>query len=278
LYTKYNDLIYLIKEWRPGTILKNGPTLLVNKGRKLKSLMSKNQNQIIMKRLIILLALVSAIAAVYAQNNLSKQDVYATVAAVKMNVLYVGLDNPVSIAVSGKTYDKLYATISKGTITETGNGLFKVSVSADLIGEQVNIDVSVNTNGVLQPVGSYPFRVMGVPKPESVLVGMENYKTASGYAIPYKYLKDFANKGKIGVYMGGIAYDILECTVLSYDVMQSKSGKSISVDGNTFTEELKTLINSTPGGGSLFFDKIKAKVFGNVFMLAPISVTIEKIK
>ena len=58
--------------------------------------------------------------------NLNAQDAkpVVTVSAVAMNVFYIGVDNPVSISVSGVPQDKIKATISEGTLTPKGDGMY----------------------------------------------------------------------------------------------------------------------------------------------------------
>ena len=46
----------------------------------------------------------------------------ASIALDKMNVLYIGVDNPVTIAASGGGDDKVNAVISSGSLTRVGNG------------------------------------------------------------------------------------------------------------------------------------------------------------
>lgn len=46
-----------------------------------------------------------------------------------MNVLYIGVDNPVQISVTGAPEDSLEVTISQGTITRIGKGFYSARVS-----------------------------------------------------------------------------------------------------------------------------------------------------
>ena len=49
-------------------------------------------------------------------------DPTATVSATMMNVLYAGIDNPISISVPGIPTQAVQATMSGGTLTRSGNG------------------------------------------------------------------------------------------------------------------------------------------------------------
>ena len=46
------------------------------------------------------------------------------IAADKMNVFYLGVDNPVAVAVEGISDDKLTVSIDNGTIKRTGRGAY----------------------------------------------------------------------------------------------------------------------------------------------------------
>ena len=75
----------------------------------------------ITKTLVIFLAILSNIS-LFAQT-----DATAVVAADKMNVFYIGVDNPISVAVPGIASDKLRVTVNNGTITGS-NGKYIVKV------------------------------------------------------------------------------------------------------------------------------------------------------
>ena len=76
----------------------------------------------------------------------------------KMNVFYIGVDNPVSIS-SGTGWDKTHVTMAGGTISPVGGtpGKFNVRVSA--IG---NATITVNADG---KASTYPFRIKRIPDP-----------------------------------------------------------------------------------------------------------------
>lgn len=75
----------------------------------------------------------------------------------KMNVFYIGVDNPVTIS-SGTGWDKTKVSMTGGTLTSAGGpGKFKVRVSS--LGKAT---ISVNSDG---KVSSYEFRVKNIPNP-----------------------------------------------------------------------------------------------------------------
>jgi gliding motility-associated protein GldM len=75
----------------------------------------------------------------------------------KMNVFYIGVDNPVTIS-SGTGWDKTHVSMTGGTISPAGTpGKFTVRVTTP-----GNATVSVDAD---KKVSSYPFRVKMIPNP-----------------------------------------------------------------------------------------------------------------
>ena len=73
----------------------------------------------------------------------------------KMNVFYIGVDNPITIS-SGSGWDKTHVTMTGGTLNQTnGKGIVKVTQ----IG---NAEIKVEADG---KVSSFPFRVKRIPDP-----------------------------------------------------------------------------------------------------------------
>lgn len=103
-----------------------------------------------MKIRIFLLAII-IIVSTGTFNHIRAQDAVLVIAADKMNVFYMGIDNPVSIAVSGISADKISATINNGTITGN-NGKYSVKISKS---ENAIIEVSAGE----KKVGKQEFRV-----------------------------------------------------------------------------------------------------------------------
>lgn len=75
----------------------------------------------------------------------------------KMNVFYIGVDNPVTVS-SGTGWDKTHVSMTGGTLTSAGGpGKYKVRVTT--VG---NASITVNADG---KASSYPFRIKRIPDP-----------------------------------------------------------------------------------------------------------------
>lgn len=123
----------------------------------------------------------------------------ATVSATMMNLLYAGIDNPVSISVPGFLNHQVTATMTNGSLTRQANGSWsakpsrtdqdaEITVTAAMEGRSLVVNKSrfrvrplpppspfityKNKNGVLQKYRG------GTPLPKSVLLGADGIKAA----------------------------------------------------------------------------------------------------
>ena len=83
---------------------------------------------------------------------------FATVSPTKMNVFYIGVDNPVAVSAAGVRASDLAVSMTNGTITGSG-GNYSVRVTAP-----GNTEVVVKDNRG-RTFGSFPFRIKRIPDP-----------------------------------------------------------------------------------------------------------------
>ena len=91
----------------------------------------------------------------------------ATVSADLMNVLYAGYDNPMSVSVPGVAANQLQVSMTGGTLTPKGDGKY-VARPASAGGEAV-FSVVAKTEGRLQEMGKFSFRVRKLPDPAAFI-------------------------------------------------------------------------------------------------------------
>ncbi len=96
----------------------------------------------------------------------------AVVSADKMNVFYVGVDNPVSISAPGVPKNKIKATISGEGASITGaNGVYTVRVAKP--GTKVMVTVSgQDAKGNVKTLGGMEYRVKRIPDPVAKVAGL----------------------------------------------------------------------------------------------------------
>ena len=88
----------------------------------------------------------------------------AIVSPVNMNVLYIGLDNPLEISVPGISPDQVSVRMEGGTLTKKNGTRFEARVNS---GQQAKVFVSARLpDGSTQQMGIMDFRIKRVPNPK----------------------------------------------------------------------------------------------------------------
>ncbi|HHW59121.1 MAG: gliding motility protein GldM [Bacteroidales bacterium] len=173
----------------------------------------------------------------------------ATVSADKMNVFYIGVDNPVSISVPGVPNDRVRASITNGTIIPKGNGKYIVRVSQ---GTKSVVNVTAEMNGKMMSMGSAEFRVKRVPSPIAKVAGKAggNYTKTELLANPY-VIADIEN----------FEFD-LKFDIVSYSfTYRTPAGDLLDkqVSGMRFTQDVIDIIQRSTRGSRFYIENIKAK-------------------
>ncbi|MBM3400124.1 MAG: hypothetical protein FJY15_06110 [Bacteroidetes bacterium] len=98
----------------------------------------------------------------------AKYSVFPPIAAIsadELNVFYVGLENPISVAVAGVDSRNVMVTASAGNLQNVGGGRYKVLFPVRQ-GNESWIKVSAKmTDGRIIPMGSKRFKIRNVPRP-----------------------------------------------------------------------------------------------------------------
>ena len=92
----------------------------------------------------------------------------ATISADKMNVVYAGLDNPISITVEGITSDKVSASVNNGTLTKVGNGKYMLKPGS---GRELVITATGTMPDGKAITTKQPFRIKAIPRPSGRIRG-----------------------------------------------------------------------------------------------------------
>jgi hypothetical protein len=162
-------------------------------------------------------------------------------AATNMNVLYLGIPNPIEIAVPGVTSDKVTATITNGTINKTTTG-WEVNPSSfnDLI-----LCILVNN----KIVNEKKFRVKPIPAPVAVFAGKSNGSEP----------KDALIAGTLEAELKDFLWN-LKFEIESFTFFFSGGGYDIEITskGNKLTDQMKSIISDLKRGQYITFKDIKA--------------------
>jgi gliding motility-associated protein GldM len=177
-----------------------------------------------------------------------------TVSATKMNVFYIGVDNPVEVAASGISSNDLKVTMGGsggGTISKNANGTFTVNVKTPTRpGDFANVVVSAP--GVNY---SSPFRVKPIPTPIAKLGDILGGQISQGV---FK-----AQKGLIPS-LEGFDFDA-KCQIEGYRVVRvprREDPRPAVNAGGGYKADAQAVVNQATPGDRYFFENVKCKCPG----------------
>lgn len=162
----------------------------------------------------------------------------------KMNVFYVGVDNPVEISVPGVPSSQLKASMSNGSLSQSKEGY----VARLKVPGKVTISVTANN----KPMGSKEFRVKTVPSP----VAEVNNQRGGTISIPV-----LQAQRNVVAKMENFDFD-LKFNVTSFTIStRTKDGFIIDKrsDSDKINSEQKQLLAGLTRGQKIYFEEIKAK-------------------
>lgn len=183
----------------------------------------------------------------------------ATVSATLMNVLYAGINNPVSISVPGVAMGDISAAMTNGTLVRDGDHWV---AKPQTVGQDAVITVTANMDGHSVPMAATTFRVRKLPDPTPFIA----FKDAQGNTDHYRGGKPFAKSLLMASPGLEAAIDdgLLDTpfTVISFEtVFFDSSGNALPEvsDGAQFSQRQKSQFQRLARGKRFFISRIKAK-------------------
>ena len=193
----------------------------------------------------------------------------ATVSADKMNVLYVGVDNPISISAAGIPADDLSPSISGGggSLRKVGPGKYICTVRS---AGKAKINVSAKLDGSSKNMGGMEYRVKRLPDPIAKcgkVVGEGNMNKNMLKVLP-----------GLQASMGdGFAFD-LNPQIAGFEMIVSGKGiDPIPYKSNSyaFTPQMKRIFGGLVRGNRVYFQGLKCKMpDGTTRKLSPLSIEV----
>jgi gliding motility-associated protein GldM len=195
----------------------------------------------------------------------------ATIAATEMNLLYKGIDNPMSISVPGFAASEVRVSAPGINLKSLGGGLYSAKVPSSTNNE-VTISASITKDGKTKTVGSAKFRVRSLPQPTAQLGGIPNDGLPKGRASVMAQTSILASMG------AGFAYN-LQYRVTGFKmIMAYKRRPPVMANSNNgmLTPEMQGLIRSAGADDRILFEGIRASEakYGFNANLSPIIITI----
>lgn len=172
------------------------------------------------------------------------------VSPTKMNVFYRGVDNPVSISVSGYSASDIAPSMTNGSLSRASDGyIVKPGPAAK---SMVSVTVT-NPDGSKRTMPGVEFRVKNVPDPTPVFsrkgVGDETITKA-----------ELIGGSGLIARLDNFEFD-LKFDVVSYTVSTTARGTYLTQDcrGPALTSDAKKILKDAKSGQKIYFDNIKVK-------------------
>ena len=171
----------------------------------------------------------------------------ASVAADKMNVLYRGLENPMTISFAG---------VPDSKVSVSASGLRKAGAQGKYIinppsgSQNLIVSVTATLDDGTKVNSKKSFRIKNIPNPVGKIAGKSgSVRLNKRDVTTSRVLADF----------GDFVYD-LNPTVSAFDL--TVLGETVTVSGNRLNPAAKALINNAPRRSLVIIDNIKVRVKG----------------
>lgn len=184
----------------------------------------------------------------------------ATISPTMMNVLYAGIDNPISISVPGVPMESVSASITSGSLTRKGD-VWVAHVSN--VGQECDINVTATVEGRSMSVGSMKFRIRKLPDPLPFIAVKDAKGNPSQYKGAPRRISKPALMGASGVSAAlddgilNITYQVVSFSTVSFDQMGNAIPENSS--GSHFSPRQLEQFKRLKVGKSFFITNIKAK-------------------
>ncbi|MEM9820223.1 MAG: gliding motility protein GldM [Bacteroidota bacterium] len=171
------------------------------------------------------------------------------VAATKMNVFYIGVENPVSVTAAGISSNALKVDPSGITLKKGGTSGYIVTATRP--GEAA---ITVSGGGL--KATKFPFRVKRIPDPIARLSKSSGGAMGNG---------EFKAQGGVGAFLDNFDFDA-KCKIQGYNltyVAKRQDPVESTNAGARYNAKSKRLVNQAKPGDIFYFDNVKAKCPGD---------------
>ncbi|MCB0734798.1 MAG: hypothetical protein H6608_11095 [Flavobacteriales bacterium] len=195
------------------------------------------------------------------------------VSADAMDVLYMGVFNPISIAIPGIASSELFVELEgvKGVIQHDTGISYRIKVWDR--GTAIFRIYRVLNDSSRIILGTRSFRVRPIPKPEVHWGAIENNGIPVPKAALLAQMQVFASLGS-GFVLEGVSYQISEYQFV-LDLRQKDSVISKKVYGNMIDRQIKDMVQQCESGDRVIIDMIRAKGPDGIRSLSPIILEVQ---
>ncbi|MBI3512319.1 MAG: gliding motility protein GldM [Bacteroidetes bacterium] len=165
----------------------------------------------------------------------------------KMNVFYIGVDNPITISAAGVAPGDLKPSLSGGSMRPNGKaGSYIVTVSG---GTKATLTVGATLNGVNKSMGTFEFRIKRVPDPVAYVGSIKGDGQMTK--------AELNNQSGVFAKMEGFDFD-LSFKVISFVLSVNVNGVYVEKKsvGPAINQDMKSLLAGIRPGNKVFFEQI----------------------
>ena len=173
----------------------------------------------------------------------------ATVSADKMNVFYIGVDNPVSVSVAGVSTNDIKVNGSGISMKKVSNGKYNVTASKPG-------DATITVSGGGLPATKFGYRVKRIPDPQARLSKSSGGSMGNG---------QFKAQGGVGAFLDNFDFEAT-CQIQGYNLVYvAKRQDPVEVvnRGARYNDQAKRLVNRAKPGDIYYYDNVKARCPGD---------------
>ncbi len=174
------------------------------------------------------------------------------ISADKMNVFYIGVDNPISVSAAGVSSNDLKVNIAGGggKMNKTGSNSWNITVS------QPTDDCKINVSGGGMNA-SKQFRVKRIPDPIARLGNKADGSMGNG---------EFKAQQGLIAWLDNFDFDA-KCDIQGFNLVKvAKRADPVEVtnSGGRFADKSASLVRSAKPGDTFYFENVKARCPGDV--------------
>jgi gliding motility-associated protein GldM len=187
----------------------------------------------------------------------------AVVSPDKMNVLYIGVENPLSVSAPGVPLDKIHINMSSGSYTGSG-GHYEAKVTS---AGEATVSISAEINGKSTALGSSKFRIKRIPDPVAQFAGRNGGTTSA---------VNLRAQDKVFAHLADFPFD-LKYNVTHFTLYirpPRQDAQIMKGSGAELNAQMKAAMGTIKPGTQIYFDDITAVgPDGSPRSLAPIIIT-----
>jgi len=172
------------------------------------------------------------------------------VSADKMNVFYIGVDNPVTVSAAGISSNELKVTGSGFQLKKGQGGKWVATASKPTNDGYINV-----SGGGLKPT-KFPFRVKRIPDPVARLSKSNGGTMGNG---------EFKAQGGVGAFLDNFDFDA-RCKIQGFELTRvppRDDAVSSPNSGAKYNDKSRRLVNAAKPGDTYFFQNVKARCPGD---------------